>query len=105
MSRKDSDDDHHLIGKVTHCYRKIGVAEVEICSDSRLDKGDKVAFLLRGGKEKGIIEITSMRINDKPVDCARGDERVHVFFGDSVPRRGKKIYLHSSSTPVVGVHG
>lgn len=78
----------HFVGKVTHYFDKIGVANVKISSDLRL--GDKVIII---GNKTGTIHSTiqSMQRLKKPISRAKKGQEIGIILPKV--RKNDEIYL------------
>ena len=75
------------IGKVTHCYSRLGVAVLEL--DDRLALGDIVLIL--GHTTELIQEVTSLEVNHHKLQSAGPGQEVALQVGEAV-RAGDLVY-------------
>ncbi len=78
------------VGRVTHYYSKLGVAEVEIQAKQNLRLKDS---LIIEGPVTGVYEqlITSMQMRHQPIKIARQNDRVAIKL-DKVVKINDKVY-------------
>jgi translation initiation factor IF-2 len=66
----------HKIGEVVHYFNNLGVAVVELSDD--VSVGDSVTFVKPNGEEIFEQKITSMEIDEEPVEEASAGDEVAV---------------------------
>lgn len=81
----------HFVGKVTHYFRKIGVATVNLVS--KLNNGDKIVII---GKTTGIVRaiVHSMEHKKKPLKTGIKGQEVGIDLSDFPKvRKGDQVYV------------
>ncbi len=80
-------EEKKLIGRVTHYYRKIGVAVVEL--EDELKLGDEIS--IEGKTTNFKQKVESMQIEHKPVEVAKAGDSIGLKVIEKV-RDGDKVY-------------
>ena len=79
------------IGIVSHFYKKIGVAEIEIQANKKIKIGDILMFQ---GDKTGIYKekITSMEAKHKPIKTAKQGDKIAIKLSKSVKKKDQ-VYI------------
>lgn len=81
----------HFVGKITHYFRKIGVATINLVSE--LKKGDKIVII---GKSTGIVraKVKSIECKKNPIEKAKKGQEVGIDLSDYPKvRKNDEVYV------------
>lgn len=89
VEHSEATEKKHFIGKVTHYYPKISVAEIKLVSDIKLN--DKICII---GKTTGVLNtsISSLEMKNKPIKSARKSQEIAIKVPNRV-RKNDEVYL------------
>lgn len=77
-----------LIGKISHCYGKIGVGIIELADELKV--GDRIHILGTHADFEQMIE--SMQVNHEDIGSAKAGDSVGIRFEQPI-KEGEKVYL------------
>jgi len=79
----------HFVGKVIHCFEKIGVVAIKVSSEFKV--GDEICFI---GPQTGIVKmkVERMEINKKPIKIAKKEMVVGIKV-PSIVKVNDEVYV------------
>lgn len=86
---EETETSERSVGNVTHYYEKIGVAAVHL--DGHLAVGDRIKFVSRNWVDLFEQDVTSIRIDDRPVASAESSQHITLTTTDRVAE-GTRVF-------------